>query len=331
MNYKESAEIIAEIKKAKKILLNCHRGPDPDSLGSNLAMKIVLEEMGKEVSVICPTSSLSKQTSYLTGYNDIQLGVNFETFDFSNFDLFISLDTPNLSLMTGREGVPAPGIKTVVIDHHYISLLEGFIRLVDEDATSVGELLYLIFEDWKVHLNKDISECLLTSIVGDTGAFSYPNTTSDTLKIAAKLIENGADKNMIVNRIYRNESFEMLKFWSEILANMEIDKESNFVWAMIPYEIFKKYEHLEDAKAKSASLFAPIVEGTDFGFIGIEEKPKLMSISFRGRTSFDTSAIAKALGGGGHKASSAVKIEGIPFDDLVIKVLEVARKYAKRV
>lgn len=330
MNYKESKKILLEVQKSKKILLNCHRGPDPDSIGSNLAMKMVLQKMGKEVTVICPSKTLSKQTNYLTGYEEIVTGVNFDEYNFSDYDLLLSLDTPNISLMKGKDDKVQPDIKTIVIDHHYISLLQGYIRLVDDEATSVGEMLYMIFQDWKVELNKEISECLLTSIIGDTGAFSYPNTTADTLKVSAKLIENGAEKNMIVNRIYRNENFEMLKFWSEILASMEIDETGKFVWAMIPYEVYKKYEHLDDAKAKSASLFAPIVEGTDFGFIGIEEKPKLMSISFRGRTTFDTSAIAKALGGGGHKASSAVKIDGLPFDTVVIKVLEVSRKYVKR-
>lgn len=330
MNYEQSLDILNEIQKAKRIVLNCHRGPDPDSIGSNMAMKIVLENMGKDVTVVCPSKSISKQTNFLKGYQDIKVNVDFDEFNFADYDLLLSLDTPNLSLMRGKDGDKQPDIKTIVIDHHFISTLTGFIRMVDDQATSVGEMVYKIFEDWKVEIDKDISECLLTSIIGDTGAFSYPNTTSETLKISAKLIETGAEKNMIVNRIYRNENFEMLKFWSEILANMEVDESGRFVWAMIPYEIYKKYEHLDDAKAKSASLFAPIVENTDFGFIGIEEKPKLMSISFRGRTTFDTSAIAKALGGGGHKASSAVKIEGLPFDSAVVKVLEVTRKYVER-
>ena len=54
MNYKESTQILKEIKKAKKILVNCHRGPDSDSVGSALAMYGVLEDMGKDVSIVCP-------------------------------------------------------------------------------------------------------------------------------------------------------------------------------------------------------------------------------------------------------------------------------------
>lgn len=326
MNYPESKKILEEIKKAKKILVNCHRSPDPDSVGSVLAMRLVLENMGKEVVVICPSKPISKQTNYLSGYDQINLGVDFNNFDFSKYDLFITLDTPNTILMTGKGGNKVPKIKTIVIDHHHLSSLNGFIKLVEEKATSVGEMLYGIFEDWGIKVDKGMAECLLTSIIGDTGVLAYPNVTLETLSIASALMRLGADKNMIVEKIYRSEDFELLKFWSVILSKMEIDKDHKFVYSFMSYGEYKKFSHLDDAKSKAASLFAPIVEGTDFGFVGIEERVKQLTVSFRGRTDFDTSKIAKELGGGGHKASSAVIIEGLPFEKAVEKVLDTARK-----
>lgn len=328
MNYKESQLILDEIKKAKKILLNCHRGPDPDSVGSTLATRLVLINMGKDVDVICPTKKISKQTEYLDGYSEIKTGIDFSTFNFDEYDLFISLDTPNIGLMTGTNDLYEPKIKTIVIDHHFISTVKSDFALRDVNATSVGEMLFDIFSDWEIKIDKKISECLLTSIIGDTGIFSYPNVTPKTLEIASKLMAYGANKNMIADNIYRSEEFMMLKFWSLVLSKMEQDENYGFVYAMIPFEDYKNFTSLDDAKAKSASLFAPVVAGTDFGFIGVEEKPGYVSISFRGRTEFDTSKIAKELGGGGHKVSSATKIEGLPFEDVTKKVLDVCRKYA---
>jgi bifunctional oligoribonuclease and PAP phosphatase NrnA len=330
MNYKDSNRILEEIRKAENILVNCHQGPDPDGIGSTLALKAVLEEMGKKVSIICPSNFISRQTDFLSDYSSIQLGVDFGSFDYSKYDLFITLDTPNLELLVGKDKTVLPNIKTIVIDHHFISTLDGFINIKDDKATSVGEMLYLIFEDWKIKIDKKIAECIMTSIIGDTGAFAYPNTTSQTLRIAAEIIDMGVDKDMIVNRIYRDENFQMLKFWSEVLSNMKIDKDCNFVYSMIPYEIYADYSRLDDAKAKAASLFAPIVAGTDFGFVGVEEKPGFMTISFRGRTDFDTSQVAKELGGGGHKVASAAKIDGLTFDQALKKVLEAAKKYARK-
>lgn len=329
MNYKESIDILKKIEKAENIVLNCHRGPDPDGIGSTLAMKIALEKMGKSVDVICPSGKISNQVDFLKGYNDIETGIDFDTFPFDVYDLFISLDTPNLSLMTGEDNSKEPEIDTVIIDHHFVSTTKGNIRLVDEKATSVGEILYLIFEDWVIDLDRDIAECLLTSIIGDTGALAYPNVTPQTLRIAAKLIDMGVNKDMVVSKIYRSEDFQMIKFWSEVLLLMQKDESGKFVYAFVPNETYSRYENLDDAKAKAASLFAPIVEGTDFGFIGVEEKEGYMTVSFRGRTDFDTSEIAKALGGGGHKVASATKIEGLSFDEATEKILSVARKYAQ--
>lgn len=330
MHYELSTKILKEVKKAKRILLNCHRGPDPDGIGSVLAMRLVLLQMSKEVEVICPSLPISKQTDYLEGYSEIKLGIDFEKFKFFKYDLFITLDTPNISLMVGDKKGKSPDIKTIIIDHHHLSTLSGFIKLVDERATSVGEMLFDIFEDWGVNINEEIAECLLTSIVGDTGNLAYPNVTSKTLTITSRLVELGADKNLIGNKIYRDENFDMLKFWSVILSKMEIDKDHEFVYSFVPHGEYKKYGSLDDAKAKAASLFTPIVEGTDFGFIGIEERPKYMTVSFRGRTDFDTSAVAKELGGGGHKAAAAATISGLAFKDAVEKVLETARKVANK-
>src|SRR3990167_9084074 len=101
MNYKESAQILEEIKKAKKILLNCHRSPDPDSIGSVLAMKLVLESMGKEIEIICPSRELYESVNYLPGYNKIKRGIDYSAFNFSDYDLFVVLDSASWGMVSG--------------------------------------------------------------------------------------------------------------------------------------------------------------------------------------------------------------------------------------
>jgi len=330
MNYPESATILEEIKKANKILLNCHFSADPDGIGCTLAMKLVLEGMGKEVTVICPSKSLSKQTDYLKGYSDINLGVNFYGYDFSKYDLFIILDTSDTNILTGKDDVLEVKIPVIVFDHHRTFDLKNNIKILDQDASSVGEILYRVFQDWGIDCGKDTANCLLTAVIGDTGTFSYPGAGERTLRAGADLISLGADKTMISDRIYRAEDFRILKFWSETLARAEIDREHHFVWSAVPYKSFEQCSDLPAVKSKTAALFAPIVDGTDFGFILIEERPDYISVSFRGRTDFDTSKIAEELGGGGHPVASAVRFENMPFDEAVEKVLEAARKYARK-
>jgi len=77
-------------------------------------------------------------------------------------------------------------------------------------------------------------------------------------------------------------------------------------------------------------LFTQVVDETDFGFLAVELERNRLAISFRSRTGFDTSVIAKSLGGGGHIYASGAKIENMQFDKAVEKLLEVTRKYAKK-
>ena len=330
MNYKESKNILAEIKKAKRILLNCHRGPDPDSIGSALALYEVLKAMNKKVTVVCASNELFENVSFLNNYSKIKKGVDFSTLDFSKYGLLITLDSSSWKMVTGDGNVPIPNIPLAVIDHHKTNPGYGTINLVDDKVNSVGELLYMVFEDWGVELNHHIATDLLTGIIGDTGAFRFPGSNETTFKIAGELMGLGADKDKIIFQIYRSEPFNLIKFYGEVLSRLNLDLRGKFVWTAVPYEKYKTLGKPAGAKESAASLFAQIVEGTEFGFIAVETEKDKLAVSFRSRTGFDTSIIAEELGGGGHIYASACTIEGLPFDKAVIKVLAVARKYAKK-
>lgn len=329
MNYKESLKILEKIKESNKILVNCHRGPDSDSVGSALAMKLALENMDKEVAVICP-SDLPEDLTFLPGANEIQK-VDFSNFKFSDYDLFLVLDTSNYAMASGdKELKKTQDVSIIVIDHHFSNENFGEINLVDAEATSTGELLYHVFEDWKTDLNKDISECLLTGILGDTGCFQYQNVGSKTLLAASNLISHGADKDKIILQLYRSVGFGELKTWGRIIEKMEIDQEHGFVWAAFSSADYADLTVSENIKEDAANLFFPIVKNTDFGIVMEEREGEILSVSFRSRSGFDVSQIAKELGGGGHKAAAATRIEKLPYEEAIEKVLTAARKYANK-
>ncbi len=326
MNYEESTKILEEIKKADRILVNCHRGPDSDSVGSALALFRVLEQMDKDASIICP-SDLPNDLKFLKD-SELVKRVNFTTFDFSEYDLFIILDSSTYGLVTGEKDSDKPSINSVVIDHHYSNEKFGKLNLIDPNMTSTGELLFNIFEDWEVDIDKDIAECLLTGIIGDTGSFQYQNVGEKTLRTAADLIGKGADKDKIIYNIYRNIDFKEVKMWGKFVESMMI--EDNFVWSGISRATYKDFGEYPYAKEDVANLFFPIVKGTDFGIVMVETSENVLSVSFRSRSGFDVSELAKEVGGGGHKAAAGAKIEGLPFQEAVNKVLTVARKYARK-
>lgn len=328
MNYKESKKILEEIKKADKILVNCHRSPDPDSVGSALAMRKALLNMGKEVAVIC-SDNISGDSKFLKSSDSI-LRIDYDTFSFSAYDLFLILDSSEWSQVLGFGKEKIPEIEKIVIDHHYTNEGFGKINIVDSGRSSTGEVVYRLFEDWKVSVDEEIAEDLLAGIIYDTSSLQHSSADIGTAEAMVSLMKLGADKNKIIFNFYRNIGFDKVKLMGEVIKNMEIDKENRFVWSAIPNETFTLYPDSSGVKSMAANQWASSIEDTDFGIIMIEEKKNFLNVSLRAKEGFDISKIAEALGGGGHKQAGAAIIRNVPFDQAVIKVLEATRKYAKK-
>jgi phosphoesterase RecJ-like protein len=330
MNYPESLQILEEIKKSNRILINCHRSPDPDSIGSALSLKMVLEDMGKKAEVVCVSEDLYENVNYLKGYSEIVKNTDFAQLDYSRYDLFISPDSSSPDQITGNKDLKLDKIKLVLIDHHLSNPKFGDINLVDPEITSVGELLFNIYSDWGLNIKKDVAECLMAAMVGDTGAFRYPGVGISTYKTVISLMEIGADKDFAIQKLYGSEPFELIKFYGETLNRVRLDKEHKFVYSAIPYDAYIAVGKPATAKESAASLFCQIVEGTDFGFIALEKEPQKLSVSFRSRTGFDTSKIAVELGGGGHIYASGAAVNGMGFEDALNKVLNACRQHAQK-
>ena len=329
MNYQESLKILELINKTKKVLINCHYKPDPDGIGSALAIYLALKKIRDfEIELICP-SKPPESLSYLPNFEKIKQ-VNYSEFDFSKYDLWVIPDAANWWQISGILDFNPPKIDVINIDHHETNEIGFENSIISKGLSSASELIFNVFEDWNLEINKDIAMCILSGIIGDTGVFRYTNVTSRTLEIGSRLMNLGADKNMIVAKTYGSIPFNEMKFWGRILDLMQLEKDYNFVWVAISLEEYEKYGRPVEAKSASASNFASIVDRTNFGIIIVEEKKDFVTCSFRSRGSFDISQIAQELGGGGHKEAAGARIVGLPFEKAVDKVLEVARKYAKK-
>jgi phosphoesterase RecJ-like protein len=324
MNYRESKLILEKIKKAERILVNCHRSPDPDSVGSALSLYQALKKMDKEVEVVCP-DALASELLFLPNSKLVKQ-VNFEKFDYTPFDLFIVLDSGSWDMVTKVREIPLPEIDLIVIDHHKTNTRFGKLNLIDSEKGSVAELLYLVFEDWDILIDKNIATTLLAGILGDTVVLKY--ATSQALKITADLIAKGAPKDEIILNLFSSRDFAELKLWGEFLQKMQIDKEHKFIWSAVDSEIAGNYPKL-DGNSTAATLFGQLVKDINFSIFMFEEKKGRLEISLRGRGSFDISGLAERLGGGGHKAAAGATIEGLDFEKAVEKVLQVAREFAK--
>jgi phosphoesterase RecJ-like protein len=330
MKYPKSYKILDEVKKASTILINCHRDPDPDSVGSALALSKALKGLGKSVKIVYPGEEILPNLEFLKGVGEIEL-IDFSKFDFSKFDIFLSLDSSSWAMVTGDKEIKPPPISTIVIDHHLTNEKYGKINLVDSKAAASAEILFWMFGDWGVEIDKETATYLLTGLLSDSGGFMYSQVGVDSVEVGVKLMRLGADKEEIAFHLFRSIDFKQFRFWGEIIGRMQFDEKHGFCWSAIPYERDVELGSPKGATSLFAGTLGNAIAGSNFSIFMVEHEPKQLSVNIRSRNDIDTSPIAVALGGGGHKFASGAILKGEPFQQAVEKVLEAARKYANQV
>lgn len=304
--------ILAEIKKANSILLHCHPLPDPDSVGSALAMKFALEQMGKKVTVIRGDSEIPRGFLHFPGAKDI-VEKSFSEVDLSAFDLFVSLDSgsKNMISQANPPSYPLP-IKTIVIDHHATNEAYGEINLVDITSPAVAFVLFQLFKLWNIALTHDIALNIFMGMYTDTGGFRYPPTDYRVIGAASELAKMAPDFTEAIFTMENNQSKEAIFFQALALSSVETFLGENIAIAAVSHnDLVAKKIPDECVRGISISNILKSVVGWNVGVSLIEREPNQVKVSFRtrDRERFDVSKLAAALGGGGHRAAAAAVLK----------------------
>jgi len=320
---KVERQILDEIKKAKRVLLHLHLGPDGDSIGSVFGLWRWLEKIGKKVTVVS-FDPIPEEFHFFEEVKRVKKG-DVAKLDFSQFDLWLSLDCSDWSMISKKiDFRPPKDFRLINIDHHPTNADFGKINYVFRGDPSTAGILFDLFQNWGVKIDKKIANRLFLGIYHDTGSFSFDYTKPRTFRQAAKLLELGADLQMIRRNLNLNKSLKNLRYWSFVLANMRINKKYQFSIAAVPNEEFSKRKIGIEDRSGVASWFGNIVKDTNFGVILTEHEPGEVKGSLRSRTDFDVSQIAQAMGGGGHKAAAGFRMKG-SIKDVERKLLAVIK------
>src|SRR6266540_1908769 len=196
---------------------------------------------------------------------------------------------------------------SVDIDHHHDNTRFGQINLIVPDASSTGEVLRDLFQDLEVDLTPEIAEALYVALVTDTGRFQYTNTTPDALRLAAELVEAGADVQRIFQQVYESVALAKLKLVARALERAQVYEGGRLV---VSYLLRSDFHELGVAEAFSEGIidYLRAVEGADMAAL-IREPPRrdgpARRVSLRASTDeLDVSAIARKSGGGGHRQAA---------------------------
>lgn len=343
---KETAKEIfdhLQLESTKSILLHCHPNPDPDSLGSTLAMKFALESIGKRVTLIAGDSKTPSAFMHFPGASQI-IPKNYFEINLSDFDTFIILDSGSSSMISRKGPVlfpPTnnPTLKTIVIDHHASNTGFGDINIVATQYVSTTEILFDLFQEWSIPLIRGIAINLYVGLFTDGGGFRYDRITDHSFYMAGVLYASSPDVMKVVEILENNTSSKSVDFLALALTQKKIydigvknlngvDKGS-YVICYVSFEDIQRLGLTPDDYAGNslATQVCKAVVGWNVVALLIETKPGEVKCSFRTRDQieFDVSRVALALGGGGHKAASGATILK-PIDETIDEVARVIQE-----
>lgn len=317
MYYQQSLQILETIKRSKNILINVHRNPDLDSIGSATALYQVLIKMGKKVTLVCP-HEIPENFKFLKGADKIKT-IDFSSFDFTSYDLFLITDSGSYDIVTGSKEIKLPDIKKIIIDHHRTNMFNNVETKLYDEIAATCEIIYQMFVDWKIKINSYMATSLFSGIAGDTVFFKYGENTKLTFKIAAELLDLGADKSKLVDQAFDSFDFDLVQMIGEFLRNLK--KGKGFIYSIMENKTYEKFGKLRGARETVANLFARSIKGFDFGIMAVEYEKDKFAVSFRSKSDTDVSIIAKKLGGGGHKNAAGATLHG-NIDQVIKKIKE---------
>lgn len=297
-------DIFSRFKAAKRVLIISHRGPDPDTLGSNLALRKVLEDMGKHVTSACVDEVphtyhiVPDLKTFITDFNP------------KEYDLFIAVDAGSISQANFPLTYPEIVEKNFInIDHHPSNEGYGTTNLVMDKAASATFVIYHLFKYWKIEITPYLATLLLYGLYYDTGSFMHSNTCDAVLEMASELLILGADQELITKSLYQNKTVNQLRLWGRALENMELTN-NNVAVAAVTEDDFKA----ADATHNDLSGLIDYVsstKGSHFATLLSSQEDGTIKGSFRTRRDdVNVSALAQNFGGGGHKKASGFNIKG---------------------
>ena len=285
-----------------------HENPDGDALGSMLAMSIALGDLGKDTVM------------YLSG--DAPTPGEYRFLDLSSLRRELPDDTEERVLLaldcaSGRRIGPEPAVVerarlVVNVDHHHDNSRFGDLNLIVDDASSTAEIVRDILASLDVRLSPDIAEALYVALVTDTGRFQYSNTTPKALRLAADLVEAGADVHGIFRLVYETVQFAKLKLLARALGRAELYENGRLVVSYLLKDDFAEVG-AEEPYSEGIIDYLRSVEGSEMVAL-IREPPRdrgpARRISLRSsRDEVDVSAVARAAGGGGHRQAAGFSSE----------------------
>jgi len=309
-------EIGRLLREHQRFAVMSHVRPDGDALGSQLALALSLQQLGKEVRVWNEEGMLEKY-SFLPRAELVTKPPSIP----EDFDCAIALDTA----IQSRLGTALAAVRSakiwINIDHHLSNPGYGDVVDVDPDAPATAEIIFRLIKSQNLPFNRDIAENLYAAISTDTGSFQYPKTSARTFEIAAELIRAGLDVGRLNQQLYENYPRRRLELLRELLRTMRFEHRGRVASVSLSLKTAAELGVLpEDNEGLIDHLRA--IRGVIVAVFFEELNDGKVRVSMRSKDdAVDVCAICQKFGGGGHTLAAGARVRGT-LAEVEEKVLE---------
>jgi phosphoesterase RecJ-like protein len=308
--------VAAAIREHERFVMCAHEKPDGDVLGSGFALGLALKAMGKTVHYFLD-DEMPRNLRFLPDSDKTQ-----RTFDGIAPDaVYVFLDMSDQS-RAGDALAWVPKDRIIDIDHHLGNHRFGRWNYVLEDEAATGVLVLNLITALGQPITNDIATCLLTAIISDTGCFLYSNASPHTLRLAAALVNIGANKDLITEQLYQTRSYSGQKILGRVLDDFVLT-EDGICYSTVSQGLLEEFgathEDLEDVVGALRA-----VDHCEVAALLKESPDSTYRLSLRSRGRVNVMAAAKALGGGGHFRAAGATLAG-PLPQALARMLEAVR------
>lgn len=332
MNKQDSKSLQALLDKRPIITIIPHTSPDGDAIGSTLGLYHFLKNQGHDVQVIAPTDfpdflKWMPEADRILIYPDQESRAEQRIADSS---LIFTLDFNNLLRAKPLTSFLQKVLATfVMIDHHQQPDTYATITYSDEKASSTCELIYntIVSLGSQEAINQTIATCLYTGIMTDTGGFRFSMTSPQTHRVAAVLLEKGANCAQIASDVLDSYSIDRLQLLGTVLDGLTYLKEYKTAYMSVSSKILKQF-NFRKGDTEGFVNYGLRIKEAELAVIFIEnEEDNLIKISFRSKTTLDVNLLARTYFNGGGHINAAGGSMSISLEDTIAYFLEVLPKF----
>ncbi len=308
-------ETAARLRDFDNVLILTHVRPDGDTVGCAAALCAALRALGK-TAYLLPNPGLTDTTAPVAAPYLAPEGFTP--------DKVVSTDIATVGLFPDN-ALPWKDRVDLAMDHH--PSFEYFAKenIVRPEAAACGELVYDILRELGP-ITSEIALPLYVAVSTDTGCFQYANTTADTHRVAAELMDTGIDYRAVNKVFFRTKTRKRLALEADMLGNMEFYDRGRVVFLMVPISLMERIQATE-SDAEDLSSLGGQIEGTDCAVTFRELRPDVWKLSVRTGDRINATEVCRELGGGGHAAAAGCTVEA-PLAEVKARILSAIARHA---